>query len=189
MRLAIILFFTAALSLPAEIVTILPDSTTIAQGSDTQISIEISDLTTDLYAFQFDLVYAPAIDALDANEGAFLPGAGATLFIGGTIDNTGDTISAIADTILDAGPGATGSGTLVTVDVTGVSPGTAALSLANATFLDSNLDTLTFTEVDSSITVTATPEPATWLLVLSVMVVVCVKSATANARDANKKPV
>ena len=99
------------------------------------------------------------------------------------------TISAIADTILGAGPGATGSGTLVTVDVTGVSPGTAALSLANATFLDSNLDTLTFTEVDSSITVTATPEPATWLLVLSVMVVVCVKSATANARDANKKPV
>ena len=81
MRLAIILFFTAALSLPAEIVTILPDSTTIAQGSDTQISIEISDLTTDLYAFQFDFVYAPAIDALDANEGAFLPGAGATLFI------------------------------------------------------------------------------------------------------------
>jgi hypothetical protein len=83
------------------------------------------------------------------------------------IDNVGDTVAGIGDTISGAGPGVDGSGTLVTVDVTGVSPGTDSLSLANQLFLDFNLDTIPFTEVDSSITVEAdSPEPASWNLAL-----------------------
>ncbi len=70
---------------------------------------------SDLYAFQFDLAFDPTILELQSiSEGTFLPGAGSTNFFPGTIDNTGGTATATADSLVGAIPGASGSGTLAT---------------------------------------------------------------------------
>ena len=62
-----------------------PDS--VAPGASFPVQVSALDIT-DLYAFQFDLTFDPALFAASgAAEGPFLAGAGTTLFDGGAIDN------------------------------------------------------------------------------------------------------
>ncbi|HEV3199328.1 MAG TPA: cohesin domain-containing protein, partial [Bryobacteraceae bacterium] len=60
-----------------------------AVGDIFTVNVNIAGIT-DLYGFQFDLSFDPAIlAAASSTEGPFLPTGGATFFIPGTIDNTG----------------------------------------------------------------------------------------------------
>src|SRR3954470_5892271 len=82
----------------------------VAAGS---IPVSISGVL-DLFAFQFDLAYDPSVvNLVSISEGPFLPSAGGTFFLPGTIDNVAGTATFISDSLLGPVPGASGSGDLV----------------------------------------------------------------------------
>src|SRR5262249_46484876 len=121
-----------------------------------------------LYAFQFDLGFNPAIlSVISVTEGPFLPGGGASLFIPGSVDNVGGTLSFTADTLQGLTPGVTGSGTLAIITFRALAAGTSAITLLNTSLLDSNLNLLDSTASNGSIS--AVPEPSTLLLLGSAL--------------------
>jgi cohesin domain-containing protein/PEP-CTERM motif-containing protein len=135
---------------------------TVPPGSTFVVGVNISNVT-DLFSFQFDLGFNPAV--LQATgiimEGAFLPLGGATFFIPGAIDNTLGNVTFNADTLIGAGPGVSGSGTLVLFDFTALAPGTSALTISNVILQNSTLATLNSTTTAGSVTV---PEPSSLML-------------------------
>ncbi len=143
--------------------------TNISLGKSFAVTVDVTG-SADLYAYQFDLDYNPAILSLSTiSEGSFLSSAGATFFIPGSIDNTIGLAAATADSLLTAIVGAAGSGTLVTFDFTAIGTGSSALSLSNAVLLDSDLTNISTTTEDGSVAVRAlgVPEPSALLLLLA----------------------
>lgn len=120
----------------------------------------------DLYAFQFDLAFDPAI--LQANavlEGGFLSAGGrATFFMPGSIDNGAGTVTFTANTLVGPGPAVTGGGLLVHLSFQALAPGQSTLSLGNVVLLDSAFAELATTSMDGAINVTSVPEPASLAL-------------------------
>jgi hypothetical protein len=160
---------TFADSMPT--LSIDPASSILSVGSNVTLDVNIANVT-DLYAFQFDLSFAPSLlSAVSIVEGTFLPGGGATFFIPGTIDNVGGTVALTADTLLGSGPGVDGSGTLAILTLTGLAPGTSAIDLSNVFLLDSNLNSIGASLQSGSVTITSptTPvsEPNTLVLLLA----------------------
>jgi len=103
----------------------------VPQGNNFTVDVNISGVT-DLYDFQFDLSFDPTIlQVTNIAEGAFLPGAGATFFLPGFIDNSSGTITFNADTLEAAIPGANGAGTLIEFSFDASSVGTSFLNLDN----------------------------------------------------------
>ena len=178
MRIALIiagLFLAPIFSLPSfaddvPILSIAPSSSTVGAGSNVVLDVNIANVT-DLFAFQFDLSFAPGtVSAASIVEGAFLAGGGTTAFIPGTIDNVGGTIAATADTLIGPGPGVNGSGTLAVLTLTGLAPGTS-IDFSSVFLLDSNLTGINSSLQSGSVTVTSTavPEPNTLVLLIAGM--------------------
>jgi general secretion pathway protein D len=131
------------------------------------VPVNIADVS-DLYAFQFDLAFDPTIlQLLSISEGSFLPSAGSTIFIPGTIDNIGGNATSNADTLVGDIPGASGDGDLVDFTFQAINPGASPLALSNGILLDSGFNFIPFTTMDGSVTV---PEPAglSWIGCLAV---------------------
>ena len=179
MRIALIiagLFLAPIFSLPSfaddvPILSIAPSSSTVGAGSNVVLDVNIANVT-DLFAFQFDLSFAPGtVSAASIVEGAFLAGGGTTAFIPGTIDNVGGTIAATAYTLIGPGPGVNGSGTLVVLTLTGLAPGTSSIDFSSVFLLDSNLTGINSSLQSGSVTVTSTavPEPNTLVLLIAGM--------------------
>jgi len=148
------------------LVPLLTAQTVISAGSDDVFVDQIFTLpvsitgASDLYAFQFDLSFDPSIlQLLSISEGSFLPGAGSTIFVPGTIDNIGGTATSNADTLVGAISGASGDGDLVDFTFQAIDTGTSSLSLSNGLLFDSNFNEIPFTTVDGSVTMTAGPVP------------------------------
>lgn len=140
-------------------------------GSSVTLDLTIHDVF-DLYAFQFDLKFNPAVVAANSvTEGDFLPLAGSTIFDGGTIDNTSGTISLIFDTLSSAIAGSSGTGVLATFSFTALAVGDPRLEIVNITALDSSFDDLTLTQLATP--VSGVPEPATWLLAAGALAAIC----------------
>jgi len=158
---------TAALA--DSVTSIQPASTGVSVGQNFTVNVDITDVT-DLYAFQFDIGFNPAI--LSANgitEGAFLPSGGPTFFIPGTIDNSAGTISSNADTLLGPGPGVSGNGVLATIDFTAIGSGVSSVTPSNLILLDSTGANINTSAVDGTVTVSGAspvPEPSTSLLLV-----------------------
>ena len=141
----------------------------VSQGAGFVLDINISNVS-DLFALQLDLTFNPAVVQLtNVLEEGFLPSGGSTLFVPGTIDNTVGDATLNADTLLGAVAGANGSGTLLEFQFSALSPGVSPFAISNVILLDSNLNSITNTITEGSITVTpggAVPEPATLLLLV-----------------------
>jgi hypothetical protein len=156
----------AATSWADPILSIEPSSTLILPRGGLSLDVNISGVT-DLFAFQFDLSFAPALlaDAV-VSEGPFLSSAGgSTFFVPGRTMNGG--VSAIADTLLGSAPGVSGAGTLATINLTALlsgASGTTTLALSNVLLFDSQLRPIPSTSVPSQVTIL--PEPRTWTLIL-----------------------
>jgi hypothetical protein len=136
------------------------------------LPVSITD-ASDVYAFQFDLGFDPAIlQLLSISEGSFLSSAGSTIFVPGTIDNIGGTATDNADTLVGNIPGASGDGVLVDFMFEAVAPGASSLTLSNGFLLDPSFNEIPFTTVDGSVTVStgAVPEPPglSWIGCLAV---------------------
>ena len=165
------IFSLSALADGVPTLSISPASSTVGGGSNVVLDVNIANVT-DLFAFQFDLSFAPGtVSAASIGEGAFLAGGGITAFIPGTIDNVGGTIAATADTLIGPGPGVNGSGTLAVLTLTGLAPGTSSIDFSSVFLLDSNLTGINSTLQSGTVAVTSTavPEPNTLVLLIAGM--------------------
>lgn len=166
-----LLIFIAALAgiwpARATMLSVDPASSSPSLGSTFDLAVNISAVA-DLFGFQFDVEFDPTIlAAQSATEGAFLPGAGSTFFIPGTIDNTAGTITFTAGSLIGPGPGADGSGTLAMLEFTAIAAGSSNVLLTNTILLDSVLADISFdtaAAVVRPVGATPVPEPATLLL-------------------------
>lgn len=135
----------------------------VSQGNTFAVDVNISSVG-DLYDFQFDLSFNPAmVQATNILEGAFLSAGGATVFIPGTIDNAAGNVTFNADTLVGAVPGISGNGTLEEFDFSALEPGTGAFAISNVILQDSTGAILDSTTTGGSVTVqgtTAVPEPS-----------------------------
>ena len=125
-----------------------------------------------IFAFQFDLAFDPAILSLSSiSEGGFLPSAGSTIFVPGSIDNIVGTAIGIAGALVGDVPGAAGNGTLVDLRFAAVSPGTSAVTVSNVILLGSGLNEIPSTTAAGSVVVDTTifaPEPGlSWVVGLA----------------------
>jgi hypothetical protein len=162
----LILIFSSSAFADA-VVSIQPVSTTVGPGSTATLDVNISGVS-DLYAFQFDVLFGPAtVSETSDSESGFLATGGSTFFIPGAIDNIGGSVTATADTLIGSIPGVNGDGTLATLVFTGLSSGTTSIDLANVILLDSNFTPISFSTEDGSVTVKSavvTPEASSVLL-------------------------
>jgi cohesin domain-containing protein len=147
------------------ILSVSPNSETVGTGSTFTVEVDVTGVA-DLYGYQFDLAFNPnVLQAVSSSEGTFLPSAGSTYFVPGTNDNVNGNVSATADTLISAVPGANGSGSLAFFIFQAIGTGSSALSIGNTQLLDSNLNPIASEATSGSITVTAVPLPAAvWLL-------------------------
>jgi hypothetical protein len=137
------------------------------RGTTFSVDVKI-DGVTDLASYQFDIGFdSTLIHALTVLEGPFLPSAGPTLFVPGTIDISGGTVSFTAAALAGVGPGANGTGLLATIEFTGVTPGTSSLTLLSPLLYDSVPNPIPVTTTDATVTITDLPEPDAFLLVAS----------------------
>lgn len=147
----------------AATIRIEPASIVAPVGSPVDLNVEVTDVT-DLYAFQFDLAFDPAVlSATSITEGAFLSSGGGTVFIPGAIDNALGTITFTAGTLLGSGPGVSGSGFLAEIQFEALSAGTSSISVSNVVLLDSASADITAVMEDGSVRI-AVPEPSSGLL-------------------------
>jgi Cohesin domain/PEP-CTERM motif len=153
----------------APILSVNPGTTTIGAGDTFSLQIDIAD-AVDLYAYQFSLVFDPAIlSVTSVVEGGFFGFSG--IFFPGFVDNTLGIVSFIAN--VNGGlSGVSGSGTLADLQFSAVAPGVSSISLlfdaaAGDGLYDSNIGLIDFSSVGGSVGVTdapQVPEPASLVL-------------------------
>jgi general secretion pathway protein D len=159
----------AAQGLPAAMISGQPPSSTVSPGQNFTIDVRI-DNVTDLYAFQFDLMFNPAVlAALDVMEGAPFNSIGVA-FSPGFIDDTIGMISFIADTLSGPGPGVSTDGTLAHISFNAIGLGSSPINLGNIVLLGSSLNDIASTVANGSVNVTSgpseVPEPGAYVLFL-----------------------
>jgi len=140
-------------------------------GGSVDDAVDVSSYT-DLYAWQLDLTWNPAILSLiSISEGSALSSAGPTFFIPGAIDNGVGSVTANADTLVGPVPGVTGSkGVLAYFDFKAIGLGMTTVSAGNITLLDSSLNTITANSESATVRIgtagIASPEPGALRLTL-----------------------
>jgi len=127
--------YTAFAHLGLEI-RIDPAIINVAPGQTFSANV-MADGATDLGAFQFDILYDPAVVNVTAIElGAFLGSTSRTAQpLGASIDNAAGTV-AFAAFSFGSSAGPEGTGLLATITLTAVGPGTSALNLQNVLVTD-----------------------------------------------------
>jgi general secretion pathway protein D len=166
---------TSGLSEAAPVtLSVIPPATTVPAGHAVTLDLVVQDVT-DLFAYQLDLTFDPAILRADGvTDGGFLTSAGGTSVFGGAfalaIDNTTGLVT-ILDSLLGPVPpalGASGGGVLASVTFAGLNAGTSPLGLLNLVLEDSTGNLLDAAVGSGQVKVTAVtgvPEPAPSLLV------------------------
>lgn len=138
----------------------------VSPGATFNVDLVASGVT-DLYAFQFDLIFNPSLFKVNSVvEGAFLASAGPTFFGGGTIDNTGGEVAFTFSTLTSLVTGASGSGVLASfsVEAIGARNNSGAFSLSNVVALDSTLVSIDIVPGSTAVSI---PSPGTLALVLT----------------------
>jgi cohesin domain-containing protein len=148
----------------ATVISIQPSTKTVGPGQSFTLDVSIASVS-DLYGYQFDVGFDPTVLAANSvSEGAFLPGAGATIFFPGTIDNVGGTISFNAGSLTGAVSGAIGSGTLATLSFTSLGSGSSSVGLFNVSAFDSFGEGIALTTSGGTVRISGVPEPSSAVL-------------------------
>jgi hypothetical protein len=162
--------FSAAV---ADTVSLQPVSTISIVGSPLTLDVNVAGLT-DLYAFQFDVIFDPAVlSAISITEGSLFSSVG-VFFSPGIIDNTAGTITFIGDSLSGPGPGISLDGTLAQILFNAIGPGSSSIDLANIVLLDSGLNDIAATASGAAVTVNSTPEPATAAMLAGVLAAIAI---------------
>jgi general secretion pathway protein D len=152
----------------AAVLLLTPPTQSVSPGDAVVLTVQIQDVS-DLVAYQFEVTFDSAVLAASSvSDGGFIAGAD---FIPGDIDNALGIISLTAASLIGPGPGASGSGALVSIFFTAIAAGQSAVSLQNALLLDSVFDDITFTSASAAVSVTGdggppVPEPSAAALLL-----------------------
>jgi hypothetical protein len=147
-------------------ISLQPSATALTLGNPLSVDVNVAGLT-DLYAFQFDIGFNPAVfSASSVTEGALFSSIG-VFFSPGFIDNTTGTITFIGDSLSGPGPGVSTGGTLASIIFSSIGAGSSSLTVSNIILLDSNFADIAATASGTTVTVSdsASPEPSSWLLV------------------------
>ena len=172
LRALCLVFFIGVCARPAAalpIVSVQPASGPVNPADSFSLNIDISNVQ-DLFGFQFDLFYDPALLSVSLiEEGSFLSSAGDTFFIPGLIDSITGTIAFTANTLLGPIVGSSGSGTLARLTFTALSPGTSTVGITNLLLLDSALAEISATTQNTK--VNTVPEPGSVVLLATGLVV------------------
>ena len=170
------LFPVLAMCIPSLLIAdaiVTAGSDDVAVGDTFGVPVIVSGVS-DLYGFQFDLSYNPAVLQLtNITEGSFLSSAGTTFFIAGAIDNTAGTATSTADSLIGAIPGASGEGDLAIFDFKAISLGNSDLALSNVTLLDSSLNSIPFVTSNGQVVVVVSSVPEPSFLPVLVVVLAC----------------
>ncbi len=169
------------------VISLDPAAPVVSPGQTFSLTVDVTGVS-DLYGYQLDLYFNPAIvSALSVTEGSFLTAGGSTIFLPGTINNVAGTFSSNADILETAVSGVTGSGTLLDFSFQALNPGDSSVQIENLTALNSFGEGLVLSTADSVVTVvgTAAPEPANGLLLaagaLSLAVAFCLRRISLAA--------
>jgi hypothetical protein len=138
------------------VLSIEPLSQNVSVGSTFAIDVNISNVN-DLYGYQFDLSFNPKlISARSSSEGSFLTTGGiSTFFIAGTNDNKNGIVSATADTIIGAVPGANGSGNLAVLTFDAIGAGVSSVALSGVQLIDSSFNSISSQSTGASVSVSS----------------------------------
>ena len=158
-----VIFFGVSRSVTASpILSIDPQSLHVELGQTFSINIDARNIT-DLYAYQLDLTFNPAvINVVSLNAGNFLGNAGSTYFVPGVINNVTGLLSANVESLVGSIPGATGTGVLETIVFDTVGQGQSQLNIQNQILLDSSLNDIVSQSLNGVVFVdqgTSIPEP------------------------------
>lgn len=152
----------AAVAGPVLSMTATPNPAIV--GSTVDVDVSIADIV-GLYAYQFTLSFNPALlQAIGNSEGAFLGTGGGTYYDGGTVDNALGTISFAFNTLTGAVPGVSGSGNLAHYSFNVIDAGASVLSFSDVYFIDHDFNDLAPQANSLTVTASAVPEPAAYLL-------------------------
>ena len=171
-------------SVHAGTILVAPATANVGAGQFFEVDVDVNSIT-DLYAYQFDLSFNPAVlQATSITEGDFLDEGGTTLFFPGTIDNVGGTITENADSLDTAIAVVSGSGTLVEFEFEAIAPGISQNQISNVFLLDSNLEGINADIADGAVTVNivTTPEPSCAVLVALGVVALFLRSRWCLSR-------
>jgi hypothetical protein len=178
----------AAHGVAAPIISVQPSSSTILLGQTSLVNVAIAGVS-DLYAFQFDVVFDGSIlAAATVTEGSMLPSGGATFFIAGSINNAAGRITGVADTLIGPITGVNGMGVLAILPFTGIGLGISNVNLANVVLLDSSLAEIPAGLAGGGVTVSpsaAVPEPSTGFLVICDLAVILVLGIVTGSQQQN----
>ncbi len=164
LSLAVVLLAAIPTITFAATISIVPITATASVGQTILFDVNISGVT-DLYAFQFDVFFTPAIlNVTNVNDGGFLVSGG---FFPGFIDNTAGTITFIAHSLAGPVAGISGAGTLASIRFTAIAPGLSPVTVSNPILLDSSLADISVQLTGAQVTVTGIPEPETISLTLA----------------------
>lgn len=167
-----------SLSASAATIRIDPSTTSTSIGSTIDVNVQIAD-GADLYAYQFDLTFNPAIlSASTMSEASFLAGGGSTFFIPGAIDNVLGSITLTANTLQGPVPGVSGSGRVAIIQFTALTAGTSTITLSNVVLVNSTAADIPANVENGTVSVSATvaPEPASGRLVASIIAFVIARN-------------
>lgn len=144
------------------VVSLAVNPNPVAPGGNVQVNVLISG-AIDLYAYQFSLLFNPAVlQASAPTEGTFLSTGGTTFYVPGTVNNTLGRVNLTANSLLGVLPGVSGNGVLASLNFNATSVGSSVLQLADVVLLDADL--LDIQAQTQGISVSVIPEPGTWLM-------------------------
>lgn len=168
-----------ALFSPVQAAPVLGVSTQ-ATATGIDLTVNVRDVV-DLYGYQFTLNFEPgSFTFLSSAEGAFLPGAGATFFDGGTLDSTAGSLSFVFATLIGPGSGASGSGDLARFSFGIGGDGPADFRFTDVVFVDSIGNDIPVLVGDPA---NAVPEPGSlWLTGLGISALLGGRAARVRAR-------
>ena len=154
-------------SVHAGTILVSPATANVGVGQFFEVDVDVNSIT-DLYAYQFDLSFNPAVlQATSITEGDFL-----------------GTITENADSLETAIAGVSGSGTLVEFEFEAIAPGISQNQISNVFLLDSNLEGINADIADGAVTVNivTTPEPSCAVLVALGVVALFLRSRWCLSR-------
>jgi hypothetical protein len=158
-----------------------PAPVTVGQTVTTDVNVTLGE-GEGIFAYQLDILFPAFLQADAVTELGYFAIQGLS-FSAGSIDNGGLRISLVGDA-LSGSDLMTTSGPLFQIDFTAIASGTDVVTVdsASVTLLDGNLNDVPFDISPGTVTVLATPEPSTALLLLTGMglLAVIVRRRTAT---------
>lgn len=181
---AILFISVCCCTVVAGTISVEPSFTSVTLGNPVSVNLDVSGVL-DLYAFQFDVGFDPAVlSAVSVSEGSLFSSVG-VFFSPGFIDNGGGSITFIGDTLSGPGPGLSTDGTLAQIVFNAVGSGSSSVDLSNIILLDSSLSEINVVASPATITVTGTsavPEPTTGASMIFEMGVIVIGAAIKRQR-------